>query len=125
MTASQQNNLPSGLLQSVCEIESGLNIKAIHHHDGKGDSLGICQIKLATAQMLGFKGTAKELMKPETNIAYAGLYLSRQLKRYNGDVDKALVAYNQGSTNGLTSSKYSIRVLKQYQRRILACGGSH
>jgi len=121
MAASNQNHLPPGLLESVCIIESNLNPTAIHHHDGNGDSLGICQIKYNTAKSLGFKGTEKDLMDPKTNIQYAAKYLAHQIHRYHGNIQKGLIAYNQGSAKDLTRSKYSDKVIKVYQRRLIAC----
>lgn len=120
MTVSHQNNLPPGLLESVCKVESNLNPKAYHYHDGKGDSLGICQIKLASAKMVGFKGSAKDLMSPKTNITYAGKYLAHQITRYK-NIEKGLIAYNQGSIKNLTSTKYSAKVLNVYRGKLLVC----
>lgn len=94
---TNQYSLPQGLLSSLCYVESKHNVQAVNEDDGRGPSLGICQIKEATAKMIGFKGSKKELMVPDFNIKYAGLYLSKQLKRYNGDVKKAVAAYNAGS----------------------------
>lgn len=106
-------NLPPGLLESVCFVESSYNVNAIHHDDGKGDSLGVCQIKIGSARMMGFKGTSKQLMDPATNIYFAGKYLSHQLKRYNQNVTKSLISYNQGSAKTLTSTRYSRKVIKR------------
>lgn len=101
--------LPKGLLPSLCYIESNYKINAIHKDDGGGDSLGVCQIKLTTAKLLGFKGTQKELMKPEINIKYAAKYLKKQLNRYKNDSLKAIAAYNAGTyrenRNGMAKNK--------------------
>lgn len=114
MIVSAQFNLPPGLLSSLCYIESTHNITAVHHDDGRGDSLGICQIKLETAKGLGFKGSQKELMQIENNIYYAGAYLQHQKNRYNGDITKAVIAYNIGSAKHLTTSRYQTKVFKQW-----------
>ena len=111
--ATKVNRLPVKLIDAVCYTESRYKASAIHHDDGGGDSLGICQIKLATAKGMGFKGTAKELMSPAINIKYASKYLSHQMKRYHGNITKAIIAYNQGSAKNLTSTKYSVIVLKR------------
>lgn len=112
---SLQFNLPQGLLSSICYVESGHNVNAIHRHDGKGNSMGLCQIKLSTAKLMGFKGTEKDLLKPEINAYYAGKYLSHQIKRYSGSINKAVIAYNIGSAKQLTSTKYQARVFKQWE----------
>ena len=117
---SISQGLPPKLLESLCWVESKHNINAVHHDDGNYDSLGICQIQLPTAQQLGFKGTVAQLMKPKTNIRYASLYLRHQILRYNNNIEKALVAYNQGSAGFLPNSRYSGRVMKEYKRRLNA-----
>jgi hypothetical protein len=115
LTTSHQQKLPPMLLSSLCYVESRHHADTIHHDDGGTDSLGTCQVKLATAQWLGFKGTEKQLMEPRTNIHYAGLYLRYQLTRYHGDVTKAVITYNRGNAKGLTSTAYSDKVLKQWR----------
>lgn len=111
---SAKFNLPTNLLASLCYIESHHDVKAINHDDGGGNSVGVCQVKLSTAKWLGFKGTEEQLMKPKTNVYYAGKYLSAQIKRY-GSVKKGVVAYNIGNAKGLTRSKYSDKVLRQWR----------
>lgn len=113
---TQEFDLPPELLQSVCYTESHFDIKAIHKDDGKGDSLGVCQVKLATAKWLGFKGNSRQLMIPRVNAYYSAKYLRYQLDRY-GDVKQALVAYNMGSTKGLTRSRYSDKVMKEWRKQ--------
>ncbi len=102
------------LLSSLCWVESKHVITAIHKDDGTSNSVGICQIKLKTAKWLGFKGTEKQLMNPETNIYYAAAFLSYQQHRYNS-ITKAVIAYNIGNAKGLTSTKYSVKVLTRWR----------
>lgn len=110
-----QLNLPPGLLQSICYVESTYKISAVHHDDGGSDSLGLCQIKYNTAKRLGFKGTEKELMRVDVNIYYAGKYLRYQLHRYHA-TNKAVIAYNKGNAKGLTASKYQAKVYKEWRQ---------
>ncbi len=93
----------------MCYVESSHRIAVIHHNDGDGHSLGICQIKLKTAKWLGFKGTEKELMNPKVNIYYAGKYLKHQIRRYKS-IEKGVIAYNFGHAGVLTTSKYQVKV---------------
>jgi len=111
---SVQYGLPNGLLESLCYVESKHKVDAIHYYDGKTHSYGVCQIKLETARSMGFKGTAKQLMQPEINVRYAGLYLTFQIKRYKGNTKKAVIAYNRGNAKGLTSSQYQIKVFNKW-----------
>lgn len=93
---SQALNLPIGLLDSMCYVESTHKANIISYKDGNNeDSLGICQIKLSAAKHIGFKGTRKQLLRPENNILWAGKYLQYQHKRYR-QWNKAVIAYNQG-----------------------------
>ena len=110
-TVSFEQNLPPGMLQAVCFIESGYHIKYVHFNDGGSSSYGVCQVKYETAKWLGFKGTVDELMEPRINAYYAAKYLKHNLRRYHGDIRKAIIAYNQGSANHLTRSEYSDKVI--------------
>ncbi len=117
IATSAQFHLPPGLLSSLCFVESNHKTEAVHINDGKTNSYGVCQIKLETAKWLGFKGTATELMKPKVNIYYAGKYLARNLKRYHGNVNKAVTAYNKGHADSdkIVLSKYTTKVFKQWK----------
>ena len=115
VSISIQFGLPPNLLSSLCYVESKHDIYAVHEDDGGSNSLGVCQVKLATAQWLGFKGTEEQLMKPHINIYYAGMYLSKQRNRYNGSIEKAVIAYNVGHAKNLTSTEYSRKVLRQWE----------
>ena len=96
--------LPPGLLSALCYVESNHQIHVLHKDDGNSNSLGVCQIKLPTAQMLGFKGSEADLMKPQVNIRYAAKYLARQLDRYDSDPRKAVAAYNTGTYKEVNGS---------------------
>jgi soluble lytic murein transglycosylase-like protein len=117
ITTSTQFGLPPNLLSSLCYVESTHKVNAVHHDDGGSDSLGICQIKFETSRWLGFKGTAKQLMNPKINIYYAGKYLARNIKRYNGQIEKAVIAYNKGSAGSLVHTKYSQKVFTNWRYR--------
>jgi len=113
-TTSKQFELPENLLSALCFVESSHRVSAIHKDDGDGNSVGVCQVKLSTAKWLGFKGTEKQLMNPKTNIYYAAKYLASQRKRYKS-ITKAIIAYNRGNAKGLTSTKYSDKVIKYWR----------
>jgi soluble lytic murein transglycosylase-like protein len=115
LLSTAQNNLPPNLLPSICYVESKYNPKAIHLDDGPEDSLGVCQLHLSTARLMGFKGKKSDLLNPEINIKYAGKYLKHQLIRYHGDVNKAIIAYNKGSAKQLTTSKYQRTVISEWR----------
>ena len=117
MTVTQTLGLPQGLLDSICFVESRHHVRVIHKNDGKTDSIGICQIKYETAKDLGYRGSVDRLYDPNNNIYWAGVYLLKQLKRYNGNIEKAVAAYNAGThrinSMGLTMNrKYVDKVFK-------------
>lgn len=116
---SQAFTLPPGLLSAVCYVESRHDTSALSPHDGGSASIGICQIKLATAKSVGFVGKQKDLKVPDTNIYYAGKLLKKQLIRYDNDPVKAIAAYNAGkhrvNKHGLVMNrKYVSKVLKAW-----------
>lgn len=121
--ATIKNDLPQGLLSAVCWVESNHKVSAIHEDDGGASSLGICQIKLDTARMLGFKGPEKLLMLPSVNIHYAARYLKWQLTRYHNNVPKALAAYNAGSFKPSNSchiaTKQCVAVNETYVHKVV------
>lgn len=96
LLAAKAVKVPGALLLAICIHETGLK-NALVPHDGGTPTFGICQVKKDTAVFLGFKGTAKELMNPETNALYAAKYLHYQLDRYDGSWSKSVSAYNAGS----------------------------
>ena len=108
-TVTATLGLPNGLLSAVCHVESHHNVKAINLNDGGEDSLGVCQIKLSTAKMLGFKGTAAELQEPFVNAYYAGMYLNKQLRRYDHFIPHAIAAYNSGTLR-LTKHRHVVNI---------------
>lgn len=113
IAASIANGIPVGLLDSMCHVESGHNVRAYQKHDGGSPSHGICQIKLVAAKQVGFKGSASELMNPRTNINYAAKYLKYQYSRYQNWA-RAVTAYNQGTSTGHGGSAYLAKVFERY-----------
>ena len=89
-------DLPPGLLDAVCYVETKHTENAIHLNDGGSPSLGICQIKLATSRDLGYKGSAEDLQyNTKVNAYYAAKYLKKHLRKY-AEISRALSAYNAG-----------------------------
>ena len=117
--AAKTNGIPVELLRAVCETESKHNLKVKRVWDGGSYSYGVCQVKLGTARLLGFKGKEQQLIDPNTNIDYAAKYLAYQLKRYKGDYKKAIVSYNRGSYNKDETMTYSGKVALAFLTNIL------
>jgi len=98
------------LLAAICTVESN-NRNLINIDDGGSASYGQCQVKLRTARHVGYHGSVVQLWKnPVVNRMVAGRYLAEQLRRYRGDVRKAVSAYNAGRAVG-SNGKYVDKVL--------------
>ncbi|WP_269713810.1 lytic transglycosylase domain-containing protein [Caulobacter sp. NIBR2454] len=79
--------LSPALLEAVAWRESGFNPSAVSPKGARGTM----QLMPATARELGVDPS-----DPIQNITGGGLYLRRMLQRYDGDLTKALAAYNAG-----------------------------
>jgi len=76
------------VIKSIIEVESGFDPMA---HSSKG-AMGLMQLMPETAQELG----VTDPWDPTENITGGTKYISWLLRKYNGDLTKALAAYNAG-----------------------------
>ncbi len=83
-----ENDLSPRLVQSVVQVESGYNTRAL---SSKG-AMGLMQLMPATARELG----VTDPWDPAQNVGGGALYLKQQLQRFGGDLQLALAAYNAG-----------------------------
>jgi hypothetical protein len=86
--AARRHNLDPALVQAVVAVESGFRPDAV---SPKG-AQGLMQLMPATARYLG----VKDSLDPVDNLDGGVRYLRGLLQRYNGDVKRALAAYNAG-----------------------------
>lgn len=104
---AEAHGIDPAIIMAMAYRESGFNAEAIG--DG-GDSFGLLQIQprwhYARMERLG----CTDLLDPFQNVTVAVDYLAEQVDRYDGDVAKALVAYNQGHFNE-TITNYALAVL--------------
>ncbi len=89
--ASDSFNLDEGLIRSVILTESAANPKAISSANAKG----LMQLIDSTAADMD----VKNVWNPKDNIFGGAKYLSKMLKKYDGDIDLSLAAYNAGPGN--------------------------
>lgn len=118
--AAKIAKVPPSLLLAICMHETGLK-NVINPHDGGSASIGICQIKLATAQSIGYKGTAKGLLNPKMNSMWAGKYLKKQMIRYKNNLCMATAAFNAGRfNNSLIMPGYprNLKYVRQVQKNL-------
>jgi soluble lytic murein transglycosylase-like protein len=86
--AAARNGLPPEFVESVAKVESAMRTDAV---SPKG-AIGVMQLMPGTAQAL-----AADPNDPAQNIDAGTRLLRELLLKYNGDVAKALAAYNAGA----------------------------
>jgi soluble lytic murein transglycosylase-like protein len=89
---AQANGVPEALVHRVIVRESRYQPALV----GRGGTIGLMQIKLATARGLGYTGTAAGLRDPETNLAYGIKYLAGAYHTANSDHGRAMHYYASG-----------------------------
>lgn len=85
------NGVPIELARRVVKRESGGNARAV----SKGN-YGLMQIRLGTAQAMGYRGNAQGLLDADTNMTYAMKYLAGAYRAANGSHDRAVALYARG-----------------------------
>ena len=122
---AEKYNLDPALLAAIAEQESGFNQSA---QSGAG-AMGIMQLMPDTAEGLGVDPSDLR-----GNLEGGAKYLRQMLDKYDGDVEKALAAYNAGpgsldSVNGDISQlsgetqKYIPSVMERYNKFKNKSGG--
>ena len=112
---AEKNGLPSDIADAVAAIESGYDPGAV---GGVGE-IGLMQVRPETAAMMGFKGDAAELAKPDVNIHYGVTYLGQAWRLANGDLCRALMKYRAGHGEEMMS-ELSVELLRPRARA--SCG---
>jgi soluble lytic murein transglycosylase len=136
---AHDKDLDPALIAAVIYAES-------HFRDGQTSAAGaqgLMQLTPATARYIAHKsgGTqfvVDDLATPQVNIAYGAYYLRYLLRRYGGNVDFALAAYNAGEGNvdrwiaaaqardrALTITAIPYSETRAYVRRVLTVRGQY
>jgi len=91
-THAKANLVPPALVHRVIVRESRYQPGLV----GRGGTIGLMQIKLATARGLGYTGDAAGLRDPNTNLTYAVKYLAGAYRAAKGDYDRAVHYFAAG-----------------------------
>ena len=91
-THAAANNVPEALVHRVIVRESKYHPNLV----GRGGTIGLMQIKLATARGLGYTGDAAGLRDPNTNLAWGTKYLAGAYRAANSDHARAVRYYASG-----------------------------
>src|SRR3954470_7105748 len=119
--ASDKHQIDADLITSLIHAESAFNPKA---RSPKG-AQGLMQLMPGTAAQLG----VKDAYDPAANVNGGTQYLRELLLKYNGDIIKALAAYNAGpgrvrQFNGVPpyheTRAYVARIVKEFNQKKLA-----
>jgi soluble lytic murein transglycosylase-like protein len=86
------NGVPVDLATAVVQIESNFNPKK----RGSAGEIGLMQVKPATARLMGYKGSVKDLYDPETNISVGMKYLAKAQQLGGGPTCNTILKYNAG-----------------------------
>src|SRR5450432_4249098 len=89
---ARANDVPEALVHRVIVRESRYQPKLV----GRGGTIGLMQIKLATARALGYTGDAAGLRDPDTNLSYGVKYLAGAYRAANGNHDRTVHYYASG-----------------------------
>ncbi|WP_234185966.1 lytic transglycosylase domain-containing protein [Shinella sp. NM-101] len=91
-TYAKTYGVPVDLAHAVVRVESNFNPRA----RGSAGEIGLMQIKPATARMMGYRGGAKGLYDPETNIKFGMKYLAMAHDLGGGTTCGTILKYNAG-----------------------------
>lgn len=89
---ARANGVPEALVHRVIVRESRYQ----PHLVGRGGTIGLMQIKLATARGLGYTGDVEGLRDPNTNLTWGVKYLAGAYRAANGDHNRAVHYYAAG-----------------------------
>lgn len=110
--AAAKYGVPPALVAGIIKQESQFNPNA----RSPVGATGLMQLMPATARSMGVKNSRD----PYQNIMGGTKYISQMLKKYNGDVETALRAYNAGPGNVANGKAYKFKETNDYVKKVTA-----
>jgi hypothetical protein len=111
--AGQQHGVDPALLKAIASVESGFNPNAVGPKTRSGRAQGMMQFVPAMQKAYDIKNP----YDPDQSVNAAARMMSDLLKRYDGDVGKALEAYNGGPSmvgKSKQTAQYRTKVLSKF-----------
>lgn len=106
--------VPVTLIMAMIEYESGFDPEAV----SQTDDYGLMQINAVNHEWLNEEYRCADMMNPYQNVFCGVSIISSYIERYDGDLTKALMAYNMGDSgaqeawsNGVTCTSYAADIL--------------
>lgn len=97
----------AALIDAMITIESSNNPDAYNKHTG---AVGLMQLTpVIYKKLCGI--TKEEAFQPDKNVACGTLFMRHLLNKYNSNIERALLHYNNGHV--IRNKKYSKKVLKE------------
>jgi len=116
---AKRNGLDPLLVAAIIKVESRFDPLAVSHVG----ALGLMQLMPPTAQQLsGDKLNKRHLFDPVLNIELGTAYVAQLLQRFDGDLRKALIAYNAGPSvaRSLVKGSRAYKRLDVYPQAVIA-----
>ncbi|MEM8649539.1 MAG: transglycosylase SLT domain-containing protein [Pseudomonadota bacterium] len=108
---ASQHGVPYALARAVVQVESTFRPNVT----GAAGEIGLMQIRLATARGMGYRGSAKGLYDPATNLYWGMKYLGKAHRLAGGSTCGTILKYNAGhgaKRMNPISQRYCNRVAK-------------
>ena len=112
-------DVPVTLVMAMIEHESGFDPEAV----SPTDDYGLMQINEINHERLETKYRCADMLDPYQNVFCGVTIIGSYIERYEGDLTKALMAYNMGDygarkawDSGITSTRYSERILSLMEK---------
>lgn len=116
--------VPVSLVMAMIEHESGFNTEIV----SSTDDYGLMQINSINHEWLEEDYRCADMLDPYQNVYCGVKIIGQYVSRYDGDLTKALMAYNMGDygarkawENGISDSTYVTSILKLMEKYEEVC----